>query len=538
MPHPTLARHVWRAALTLALAASLSAACGDPKPPPTPDPPQVALTVPKPTVAGTSLKVIVNVTGCDTVSTLNLYDRETLLKAFTYGGEDTTLELLSADIPYATLGLAAYLSLNAEAVCQDGRRNKSQPQPATFLPVSRVVEAPANGRPVVTDFFVVDGSSTSATFIGCGVPSTGLPTLYKVDATGRVTADPKPMPFACTAETVMTERNAISGKRWLWTPGVGACAVDANLNITGRTAEDLRPTMLSVLPDGDAIIVNRIDEVRRLSHMPDATTQTIATVKWLYTSPSLEGVLAPPLIRSDGIIKLVTLGPGPTAVLANVVVDDLNANGIPDEQNRIYSQRQYTLRTVSRNEPLPLAAFNADGTRLYLGMPLANNQSHVITCVANPAGTQTCEGPNNLWTSAALPVPLARVYFHPESSRVLAIGRQRVWFLDAASGAIRTWESRSLDANGALNVLQVLPGRGSELFLLNAPPRGSLEPPTVPHEIVAVDQSPSGEARELFRHQVSSSLSGAVDAEGRLWLRVGPDLAQALPMGEYRRYRP
>lgn len=138
----------------------------------------------------------------------------------------------------------------------------------------------------------------------------------------------------------------------------------------------------------------------------------------------------------------------------------------------------------------------------------------------------------------ALPVPLAHILYHPGASRLVAVGQQRVWFLDA-SGQIRNRDNRSIDANGALNVLQVLRRPNSpELFLLNAPARGLDGAPTLPNEIVAVDQTSGGEARELFRHQVVGSLGGAIDPEGRLWVRTGFDVVQTLPLSDYRRYRP
>ncbi|QSQ25060.1 hypothetical protein JY651_09060 [Pyxidicoccus parkwayensis] len=536
MPHLPLTRHAWRAAL--AVAASLAAACGDPKPPPTPDPPQVQLTVPKSVVAGTSFKAIVNVSGCDSVTSLNLYNGDNLLKSFPYTTGDVTLELLPADFPYPTAGMAAYVSLRAEAVCKDGRKNKSQPQPGTFLPVSRVVAAPANGEQVVTDAFVVDGSSTFASFIGCGVEGTGISVLYKVDANGKETGH-KNMPIACTADTVITETNGASSKRWLWTPGVGAFAFDSGLNITGTTPADVKPVMLSVLPDsGDAIVVNTINEVRRVSHMPSATQPTTATVKWFFKG--LDELIAPPLALSGDVVKIASMqvAPNTSELLTNVLVRELNANDTPDTGGEIFATRKYALITQSVSDPIPVGAFNSDGTMLYLGRPLANNQSQVLACVANPAGSsQTCEGANNPWTSTALPASLANLYFHPASSRVLAIGNQRVWFLDANNGGLRSKDSRSIDANGALVVQQVLKGSGSVLFFLNAPQRtGSLG--TLPAEIVAVDQSSAGEARELFRYQVVSSLGAGVDGEGRVWMRDGSDLVQLLSTSEYRRLRP
>lgn len=56
-----------------------------------------------------------------------------------------------------------------------------------------------------------------------------------------------------------------------------------------------------------------------------------------------------------------------------------------------------------------------------------------------------------------------------------------------------------------------------------------------PHEIVAVAPAPGGELGELFRHEFPAHVAVAVDGEGRLWLRTGGQMLQALPSGEYRR---
>ncbi|MFP2912738.1 hypothetical protein ACLESD_48570 [Pyxidicoccus sp. 3LFB2] len=53
-----------------------------------------------------------------------------------------------------------------------------------------------------------------------------------------------------------------------------------------------------------------------------------------------------------------------------------------------------------------------------------------------------------------------------------------------------------------------------------------------------MDQTASGEGREVFRYQVAVSMGAAVDAEGRLWLRTGQKLLQALPTNQYRSARP
>ncbi|GEL71602.1 hypothetical protein [Myxococcus virescens] len=533
MAHPSLTRRARRSALIVA--GSLAAACGGSEPPPpTPDPPQVALTVPASIISDDKLQVIVTVSGCEGGSTLNVNDRETLLRTFPHSGGTMTLTLERNDIPYATAGLAANLSLNAVATCSDGRTNRSQPAPVSYFPVQRRIVEPQNAGQVVTDHFVIDGTSANPTFLGCGVPPTEISTLYRVNLSGKVTGTVG-MPIACTPETVITERNPISGKRWVWTPNVGAFAVDADLRITARTTTDIGPTQLTVLPGGDAIIVNRIDEVRRLSHNHDGTSESVAEVKWLYAPTTLESVIAPPLVRADGMILIASLGTGPDASRTDVTVTELYAGETGEQGAGGTARAAYKLRTFARNERLPLGAFNDTGNTLFLGLQLGSEQSQVIACAANQ---DECEGARLQWTSPALPVPLAHIVYHPGASRLVAVGKQRVWFLDA-SGQIRNRDNRSIDANGALNVLQVLRRPGSpELFLLNAPARGLDGAPTLPNEIVAVDQTSSGEARELFRHQVVDSLSGAIDPEGRLWVRTGFDVVQTLPLSDYRRYRP
>ncbi|MFP2912737.1 hypothetical protein ACLESD_48565 [Pyxidicoccus sp. 3LFB2] len=298
MPHLPLTRHAWRAALTLA--ACLSAACGgDPKPPPTPDPPQVALTVPESNVAGTSLKVIVNVTGCDTVATLNLLDRDTFLKTFAYSGKDTALELQSADIPYKTAGLSASLALVAEAVCDDGRKNKSQPQPAIFFPVSRVLDDPQRGQ--VFNFpLAVEGSGTNVAFIGCSGPAVGVHTLYRQPATG--TAQTVQMPTFCTGDTVITPP-ASDGTRWIWTPGSSAFAVDSNFQLTSRSHPDLVVGSLAVLSNGDAILRNQSAGVRisRLSRRA-TSPNGVGAEAWFYQTPKIGTPLAPLKLRNGRVL--------------------------------------------------------------------------------------------------------------------------------------------------------------------------------------------------------------------------------------------
>ncbi|MFP2934651.1 hypothetical protein ACLESO_58000, partial [Pyxidicoccus sp. 3LG] len=73
---------------------------------------------------------------------------------------------------------------------------------------------------------------------------------------------------------------------------------------------------------------------------------------------------------------------------------------------------------------------------------------------------------------------------------------------------------------------------------LAGPSRSAGGAATSPLELFGVDQSSSGEGREVFRYQVPVSLGVAVDGEGSLWMRSGLKLHQLLPVGQYRSARP
>ncbi|MFP2931624.1 hypothetical protein ACLESO_41855, partial [Pyxidicoccus sp. 3LG] len=447
MSHPPLPRHAWRAAL--ALAASLSASCGgDPKPPPTPDPPQVALTVPEGNVAGTSLKVVVTVSGCDAVSSLNLYDRQTFLKAFSYSGGTANLELLSADIPYRTAGMAANLSIIAEAVCDDGRKNTSQPQPATFFPVTRVLDDPQRGQ-VFNHPLAIEGSGNNVAFIGCSGPTAGTHTLYRQPVAGG-TAQTLAMPTLCNAETVITAP-AGDGTRWVWTPGFSAFAVDSNFQITSRSHPDFAIRTLTVLNDGDALIrslsVVRVSRLSRRAPSPGA----IGEEKWVYTTQKIGTALAPMKVR-DGRVLVVNQYET-DANRAQIVVEELDA-GDSNPATGGALLNTYVIRDIispSATPPVPAGAFSDDGSLLFLGFyPVANDRSQVVACAAN---ANNCEGANSRWSSPQLVGPIKQLVPYANGSRIAAVGTQRVWLLATSDGTVRSKDGASIDANGALNVL-------------------------------------------------------------------------------------
>lgn len=535
MLHPSVTRRAWHTALVLV--SGLATACGNDPPPPTPDPPQVNLTVPEGNVAGTALPLIVNVSGCAKVATLNLYDRTTFLKAFPYASGATTVELSASDIPYANpmVGIAASLSLTAEVVCDDGRKNTSLPQPATFFPVARVVDDP-QGLQVYSTPLAVDGTGSQMTFLSCAKTTTGgLETMYRHNSAGGG-ATVLQSPTVCNASTVITPRNTRTNKRWVWTPGYGAFAIDADFKVTSRTPIDLAVNDLIVMPEGDAIIRARTGIILRISH---TTTDGlgIGVTRWSYKRD---------ISINDPVGQLVVTGTGNVLVASriaysenrsDIVVEELDAETNAPSGTRIRETVVREILTSNAATPMPVGAFSADGSILYLGFALPENKSQVIACVANLPG---CNGSASRWATDVLTGQVKQIATYANGNRVAAATTQRVWLLDGATGVLRNRENRSVDANGALHVKFLMPANpSSDLFFLNGP-EAQGQTVTLPVELVGVDQTAGsvGEGRELFRYQVPVSMGAAFDDTGRIWMRTGLKLLQLQPSSQYRSARP
>ncbi|MFY2557719.1 hypothetical protein ACN469_08835 [Corallococcus terminator] len=536
MLHPSVTRRAWRTALVLV--SGLATACGDDPPPPTPDPPQVNLTVPEGNLAGTALPLIVNVSGCAKVATLNMYDRTTFLKAFPYASGATTVELLASDIPYSNplVGIAASLSLTAEVVCDDGRKNTSLPQPATFFPVARVVDDP-QGLQVYSTPLAIDGTGSGMTFLSCAKTTTGgLETMYRHNSAGSG-ATVLQVPTLCNASTVITPRNASTGKRWVWTPGYGAFAIDADFKITSRTHIDLKVNDLAVMPNGDAVIRSVQGLLYRITH---STTDGlgIGVTRWMYRRDiSIGDPIGRLVVRSDGRVlnaSHIAYSDNRSDVIVEEVDGGVDSAGGTLQDTHIIRQ----IFASNTSTPLPVGAFSPDGSILYLGFALPEDKSQVLACVANLAG---CEGAASKWATSVLTGKATQITTYANGNRVAAATTQRVWLLDGSTGVIRNRETRSVDANGALHVKFLLPAPSpsSDLFFLNGPAaQGSTV--TLPVELVGVDQSAGSvaEGRELFRYQVPVSMGAAFDDTGRLWMRTGLKLLQLQPSSQYRSARP
>ncbi len=497
------------------------------------DPPQATLTVPKPNVAGPKITIMVSATGCDSIHSLEIYDRTDFLKAIPYSGPGAVaVDLLPNEVKYSR-GIAVQMSLKAKVTCTDGRSNESQPQPATFFPAAEVIEPPSGGGQVVTDNFVTEGQLPLIYFIGCGNDTGGIPRLYKVEKNNGVVKSVA-MPFLCNTSTVITPKHPATGKRWVWTPNAGAIAVDTEFNITGRINFPL--DILAVGPDGDAVAYDvggggSAAQVVRVSH------QT-GTFKW--AAPPRGFLINSPVVRADDVLIAVISTDNAPTNRANIIVRRLDY-GQQNPATGGFELSNFLIKEVASAGPVaseaPPTAFSPDGNLLFISFTGQGGVTQVFACFTNADG---CEGPTQRWTTPpTLSAPIGALVPYAAGTRVAAIASQAVWHLDANNGSVTNKGGASLSPEGGLVVLQVQSGsppNALAFYLLNGPPPQAGLPSPQPLEIVATDDPTKG---ELYRYQINAgSLSVAIDDAGILWMRAGGSLVRPLTLAEYRQVRP
>ncbi|MBI3182183.1 MAG: hypothetical protein HYZ28_08565 [Myxococcales bacterium] len=518
--------------LPLGLLAALACTPPPPPPPPPRDPPQVFLLAPEANVVGTSIKLTLNVNGCDKVASASVLDRESFIKNVDFQGNPTTVEIASNELSsqYATLGIAADLSLVAKATCDDGRTNKSQPTPAKFFPVEQVVESAA-GNQMAPDVFYAEGGigGTGTTFVGCVGTQSGT-ALARVDTTGTVIGANTSLPFPCSYLSQFTDKNAATGKRWMWERGKGAFAFDQNLNITSYYVGALYA--LGVGPDGDAIVYESkapVSSVMRISH----AAAPPGNLRWA------GGYKPSGLLMGNPVVQTQL-----NAVALPVWYDEIGAyNGTVRIERVDYSNGAFVGRNDLKvieygflNAPrIPPAVFNSDASILYFpfqtGQAVNTATSAVIACATNADG---CAGASQRWQSPILTGLVAANIPFSNGSQVAAIAAQHLWFLNATNGQVTNFAGKAIIPDGSLVTLGAQAGLGTDFYVLNGPVGG------YPVEIVAVDSPSDG---ELYRYQMSggvsptNALTMAVDDWGAAWLRIGLKLVKPLPLKQYRLVR-
>ncbi|MBE2251154.1 MAG: hypothetical protein IAE78_16560 [Myxococcus sp.] len=533
----------------------------NPPPPVPPAPPRAFLTLPSTTVVAPSIKGSVTTMGCKKVGQVQILESGNFLMDARYTGEPTNWEILPALLNpiYPMRGFSTPLSLSAKVICEEvntladggftAREGTSQPLSLTFLPVDSV--RTDMGRQTLPDAFVAEGgvAGQPTTFIGCAATQTGR-ALLRVDSNGTIVAVNEAIPFNCDFSSDITDRNTTSGTRWLWMPQVGAFSFDGNLNVLSTFRGEI--SRLSVSPiEGDAIITiedpsaGTKAQVMRLRARPamnegsmmwttlqgpfdtgypgqfnsdpvvDPGTRRVFTSSWQFRLGSRQGVIA--VLVYDYSNGLLVNGPNPPAVLSF---------DFPNPMNRPIK---------------PVGAFKEDGTLFYAPLLTVGSDDQlsttVLACATNTSG---CQSAARRWTSPTFQGELQTLVPFSRGNYIAVVGGFATYFLGASDGRVKNFgisdPREPVRPTGSLITIGVVPGRGNDFYLLNAPiPSGqSLSFPT---EIIAVDAPPSGDLWTLAVQggtQPADSLFLAVDDNGQPWMRVGVDQVRPLGLMQYR----
>lgn len=495
------------------------------------DPPQVTLTVASPIVAAQTLALSVDVSGCSEVKEVAILHNEEFLRTVDFTGHPTTFDLAAKELGtlYPRLGFAASLSLVAQATCDDDRTNTSVPTPVDFFPVERTVDPTTDLA--APDAFLAEGGKQGfdTSLIGC-VGYKGATALAKLDTFGGLVSLNTVLPFPCSFNSNFSERNPVTGKRWLWERGVGAFAFDGNLTITSVHLGFI--SALAVGPDGDAIIWDSkaaSSAIKRVSHLG----QSPANIKWGAQQPA-GIVLGNPVINSSL-----------SQVVVPVFVDQLGKyNGVVAIERIDWATGasilpRYDIKQIDYAfldvPTLPPALFNADGSIVIFpfqqGTAVNTGVSNIIACATNSNG---CMGAAQKWISPNLEGVVTIAVPFANHTLIAGIAAQKLWFIDAATGAIANKGQKAIIPTGSNITVGYQEGKGRDFYVLNGAQGG------YPTELVGVDDPVSG---ELFRFRLeggthpSNALTTGVDDAGQLFIRAGGRLLKPLPNAQYRQAR-
>ncbi|MBS2030895.1 MAG: hypothetical protein JST54_23530 [Deltaproteobacteria bacterium] len=129
-----------RIAPLAAVALLLLQACGGGKssPPPPPAPPAVTVIPHASPAIDTHFDVDVQVSGCDSVTSVTLMDGQATIGQATNPGPTTTFTIQPQQVNFKADGIAAKLALLAKATCANGASNTSPAAGELFLPAQQV----------------------------------------------------------------------------------------------------------------------------------------------------------------------------------------------------------------------------------------------------------------------------------------------------------------------------------------------------------------------------------------------------------------
>jgi hypothetical protein len=495
------------------------------------DPPQVFLTATEATTVARTLKVRANVSGCDSIRGIEIYNDKRFLISF----DNPTKVPMDIELPaslftplYQSLGIAVKLNLRARGICMDGRENRSTGLGLSFFPVETVTAPVAPNVTALPDAFIAEGGvqNVPTTFIGCVGTSNGT-VLARIDTEGNVINANVQLPFPCTYSSVISDKNKATGIRWLIEPGVGVFAFDSKpnspLNITAYQ-KGVIPNM-GVGPDGDALIWDS-KAVAANNFFRVSKSGANAPPIW---AAQVQGIMAGnPVVSQDEVRVIMWRG-----MLGQFFGTMVVMRFRYDTGSFISESALATIEYGEFNDPIiPAASFNASGTLVYFSYQnsgAAKVTSQVIAC-ASDSVSGCVTGGTSSWTSPLLDAVVVAAVPFSNGSLVAAIAGKKTYFLNAANGQIVNVYNAPIRPDGSLVTMGAQPGNGSDFYLLN----GSSNYPT---EIIAVDTPQNG---ELWRVQIEggqtplNAMNIAIDEGNTVWLRVGTNMVKPSPLALYR----
>ncbi len=530
------------AARVVVLAALLAAACSDSggNMPPPKDPPQVFIIAPEVNQYGPSLRVSVNVSGCEAVKQVQILNGTKFLFAVT---APTKLPVVM-DLPpsvfnslYQSLGIAVHLTLKAKAICDDERFNTSSPIPVNFFPAEKVT-GPAEGNSIaLPDVFVAEGGAGGAPtfFVGCVATDTGV-RLARFDTDANVISTTVPLgDVPCSYDTYITERNKGAGIRWALEFGKGLFAFDStpgtNLNLKAVVKSEGYKN-LGVGPDGDALVF----DIKALMGVGASNLLRLSRagggVVWGAEATGI--MVSTPVVSQNEVVVVMWSGSLGT-YSGSMMVQKFRYDTGAFISERTFAAIEYG----ELNTPvLPPATVSTDGKFAFFAFQTNGMRSisNVIACAVDAAPTAGC-GPAGgaKWISPDFPEVIQVAVPFANDTLVAAIGADAVYFLSAATGQIVNVFGRAVKPGENLTVKTVTPGMGNDFYVMSGPDFANV--PSYPTEIIAVDSPEKG---EIWRAQLeggdtpTNALYVAVDEGGNAWLRVGAKQVKPLTLNQYR----
>ena len=248
--------------------------------------------------------------------------------------------------------------------------------------------------------------------------------MTRVDPTGRVLDTSLPLPFQCTWSSVFTERNATSGKRWLWDAAGGAVAFDDQLNLHGRFLGAL--TTLTVEPGGDAIVV-------RDTPRPMVSRHRQAQTQELWSESATGLVIGEPVVHASLGVMTPVMDSELTGLsdrtIAIVRFDLATGNRLGHRLMLTGSQDTVPFSDAERF-PVKL---RADGSQLYLPRLIADGTATIRACATD---LEFCRDGALAWESPPLGEWPAALIPFASGSRLAVVGSGQANFLNAAGGGI------------------------------------------------------------------------------------------------------